>query len=70
MQAVVVASAGLLLAAAVPLGISALTGPITVLIAVVTGVVMLTTKVDTLWIIVGAALTALTLSSVAPILAL
>ena len=33
MQAIVVASAGLLLAAAVPLGTSALTGPVTVLIA-------------------------------------
>ena len=70
LQAVVVASAGLLLAAAVPLGISALTGPLTVVIAVLTAIVMLTTKLDTLWIIAGAALTTLTLASVAPLIAL
>jgi len=70
MQAVVVASTGLLLAAAVPLGISALTGPVTVLIAVATGLLMMRTKIDTLWIIVGAAITTLTLSAVAPMLAL
>jgi len=70
LHAVVVASAGLLLAAAVPLGLSALTSPVTVLIALVTVGLMLLTKVDTLWIIVGAALTTLTLSSVTPLLSL
>ena len=70
LQAVVVASAGLLLAAAVPLAVSALTGPVTAGIALLTVVLMLTTKFDTLWIILGAALTALTLSSIAPLLTL
>jgi chromate transporter len=70
LQAVVVASAGLLLAAAVPLGLSALTGPVTVLIAVLTAVLMLTTKIDTLWLILGAALATFTASSLVPLLAL
>lgn len=70
LQAVVLASAGLLLSAAVPLAVSALTGPVTIAIAVATGILMLTTKLDTLWIILGAALTTLTLSSMAPLLAL
>ena len=49
---------------------SALTGPVTGGIALLTAILMLTTKLDTLWIIIGAALTASTLSSVAPLLAL
>jgi chromate transporter len=56
LQSVVIASAGLLLAAAVPLASDALTGPITIGIAVVTVVLLLTTEIDTLWIILGAAL--------------
>ena len=70
MQAIVVASAGLLLAAAVPLGTSALTGPVTVLIALATAILMLTTKIDTLWIILGSALTTLTVSAFAPVVLL
>jgi chromate transporter len=68
--AIVVASAGLLLAAAVPLLLSALTGPVIVTIAVLTVALMLTTKFDTLWIILGAALATLAASSVVPVLAL
>ena len=68
LQAVVLASAGLLLSAAVPLGLSALTGPVTIAITVATGILMLTTKLDTLWIILGAALTTLTVSSIAPLI--
>jgi chromate transporter len=56
LQSVVTASAGLLLAAAVPLASDALTGPITIGIAVITVVLLLTTEIDTLWIILGAAL--------------
>jgi chromate transporter len=63
LQAVVIASAGLLLAAAVPLGRVGLTGPVTVGIAVVSFVLLLTTNLDTLWIILGAALVSLTASS-------
>ena len=64
MQAVVIASAGLLLAAAIPLAIEALTGPVTIAIAVATLVLMLLTKLDTLWIILGSAVITLTLSSI------
>ena len=64
MQAVVITSAGLLLAAAIPLGRDALTGPATIAIAVATIVLMLVTKLDTLWIILGSAVITLTLSSI------
>ena len=70
LQAVVVASAGLLLAAAVPLAQSALIDPITVAIAVVTVLLMITTKLDTLWLILGAALTMLTVSAIRPFVGL
>lgn len=55
LQTVVIASAGLLLAAAVPLGRSALTSPLYLAIAAITIVLLLKTKLDTLWIILGAA---------------
>ncbi|WP_315765108.1 MULTISPECIES: chromate transporter [unclassified Bradyrhizobium] len=64
MQAVVITSAGLLLAAAIPLGKDALTGPATITIAALTIVLMLVTKLDTLWIILGSAVITLTLSSI------
>lgn len=60
LQAVVVASSGLLLAAVVPLARSALVDPVTVTIAIMTVALMLRTKLDTLWIILGAALVTLT----------
>jgi chromate transporter len=63
LQAVIIASAGLLLAAAMPLGRDGLTGPVTIGIALVTFVLLLTTKLDTLWIILGAALVSLSVSS-------
>ena len=53
LQTVVVASAGLLLAAAIPLARDALTDPVTIAIAVVSLVVLLTTTIDTLWIILA-----------------
>ena len=55
LQTVVIASAGLLLAAAIPLARDALTGPVTVAIAAISFGLLLTTKLDTLWIILGAA---------------
>jgi chromate transporter len=64
LQTVVIASAGLLLAAAVPLGRDGLTGPITWTVAMVCFVLLLTTKIDTLWMILGAALVSLTASSI------
>ena len=63
LQTVVIASAGLLLAAAIPLARDALTDPITVAIAAVSLVLLLTTKLDTLWIILGAAMVSLTAAS-------
>jgi chromate transporter len=64
LQTVVIASAGLLLAAAIPLGHDGLTGPITIAIAAVCFVLLLTTKLDTLWMMLGAALISLAASSV------
>lgn len=63
LQAIVVASAGLLLAAAIPLAKDALTDPVTIGLAIVSFVLLLTTKLDTLWIILGAALVSLSASS-------
>jgi len=63
LQTVVIASAGLLLAAAIPLGRVGLTGPVTIIIAAICFVFLLTTKIDTLWMILGAGLMSLTASS-------
>ena len=54
LEAVVLASAGLLLAAAIPLARAAIIDPLTLLIALVTIGLMLRTKLDTLWIILAA----------------
>jgi chromate transporter len=64
LQTVVIASAGLLLAAAIPLARDALTDPVTVAIAVASLVLLLVTKIDTLWIILSAAVISLSASSV------
>lgn len=63
LQTVVLASAGLLLAASIPLAHDGLTDWVSIAIAAVTMVVLLTTEVDTLWIILGAAVISLTASS-------
>lgn len=63
LQAVVLASAGLLLAAAIPLAHDALTDWVTVAIAVVSLLLLLTTEIDTLWIILGAAVVSFSASS-------
>jgi chromate transporter len=52
------------LAAAIPLGRDGLTGPVTWAIAAVCFVLLLTTRIDTLWMILGPALVSLTVSSV------
>lgn len=64
LQTVVIASAGLLLAAAIPLGRDGLTGAVTWAIAAVCLVLLLKTKIDTLWMVLTAALVSLTASSV------
>jgi chromate transporter len=63
LQTVVIASAGLLLAAVIPLARDALTDPLTVAIALVTIALMLATEIDTLWIILVAAALSLSASS-------
>lgn len=63
LQCVVIASAGLLLAAAIPLARDALTDPVTMAIAAVSLVVLLITELDTLWLILGSAVVTLTASS-------
>lgn len=63
LQSVVIASAGLLLAAAIPLARDALTDPVTIAIATVSLIVLLTTEVDTLWLILGSAVVSLSASS-------
>ena len=64
LQTVVIASAGLLLAAATPLARDALTDSVTVAIAVVSLALLLVTKIDLLWIILGAAVISLLASSI------
>lgn len=69
MQAVVIASAGLLLAAAVPLAQDALSDPINIIIAIATIALLLTTEIDTLWIILGAATVSLTSAALRTVVA-
>jgi chromate transporter len=63
LHTVVIASAGLLLAASIPLVRDALTDPVTIAIAAATVILMLVTEIDTLWIILGACILSLTASS-------
>lgn len=63
LETVVIASAGLLLAAAIPLARDALIDPVTIGIAVVSLALLLATEIDTLWIILGAAVVSLSASS-------
>jgi chromate transporter len=58
LQAIVIASADLLLAAALPLARDGLIDPVTIAIAL-----LLTTKLDTLWIISGASIVSLSAAS-------
>jgi chromate transporter len=55
LQTIVIASAGLLLAAVIPLARDALTDWLTVIIAVLTVVLLLISEIDTLWIVLGSA---------------
>jgi chromate transporter len=60
LQSIVIASAGLLLASAVPLARSGLTDPVTWGIALASLALLFGTKLDTLWIVLGGAAAALT----------
>jgi chromate transporter len=64
LQTVAIQSAGLLLAAAIPLAPDALTGPVTIAIAAFNLGLLLTTKWDSTWIILGAALCSLYADSI------
>jgi chromate transporter len=59
LQTVVIASAGLLLAAAIPLAQDVLTGAVTIGIAVIGLGLLLSTRWDSTWIILGAAVCSL-----------
>jgi chromate transporter len=63
LQTIVIASAGLLLAAVIPLARDALTDWLTVIIAVLTLILLLVSEIDTLWIVLGAAAASLAASS-------
>jgi chromate transporter len=62
-QAVILASAGLLWAAAVPIGRSTITDPLLVAILTFSVAILLTRRVETLWVIFGSALVYLTAAS-------
>jgi chromate transporter len=57
LQCVVLASAALLVLAAIPVGRDALTGPLTIAIAVVALPLLLSKRLNTLWIVAGSAVT-------------
>jgi chromate transporter len=54
-RAVVLASAGLLLSASVPLARDAITGPLTFVIMLLSFAVLVLTKIDTVWVVLGGA---------------
>ena len=60
---IVIASAGLLLAAVIPLAHDALTDWLTVIIALLIVVLLLVSEIDTLWIVLGAAAASLAAST-------
>ena len=62
LQCVVLASAVLLVLAAIPIGHNALTGPLTIGIAVVALPLLIAKRVNTLWIVAGAAAVSFTAS--------
>ncbi|MGA3186111.1 MAG: chromate transporter [Bryobacteraceae bacterium] len=54
-RAVVLASAGLLLSASLPLARDAITGPLTLVITLLSFAVLVATKIDTVWVVLGGA---------------
>ena len=54
-QAITLASGGLLVRVLIPMAQATLTGPFAVAIAVTTFLVLVLTKIDTVWVVVGAA---------------
>jgi chromate transporter len=60
---VVLASAGMLLAASVPIAREALDDPISITVAVVSTIVLLSRKLESVWVILFGAMAELTASS-------
>lgn len=56
LQAVVIASAGLILSSAKPLAIDAITGPLPLGILIGSIVLLVTTRIETVWVIAGSAI--------------
>jgi len=67
LQSVVIASAALLFAAAIPLGRDALTDPLTITIATISLALLLMTKIETFWILLGGASVTLIASAIGAI---
>lgn len=65
LQCVVLASAALLVLAAVPVGRDALTGPVTIAIAVVALPLLIAKRINTLWIVGGSAVASFVASMIA-----
>jgi chromate transporter len=63
LQTIVIASSGLLLAAVIPLARDGLTDWLTITIAVITVILLLVSEIDTLWIVLGAAVASLAASA-------
>jgi len=63
LQAVVLSSAGLLVASAIPMAREAATQPFTIALLIVAVAVLLTRKVESVWVVVGAAVCELAASS-------
>lgn len=58
-RAVVLASAGLLFSASIPLARDAITGPLTLGVVLVSFALLVLTKVDTVWVVLGGAIVGL-----------
>ena len=67
LQAIVLASAGLLLATAVPLANEALSGVLLSLIAIGSALILIFTKIDSIWVILGSAVICLAIDAVCAI---
>ena len=64
LQAVVIASAGLILSSAKPLAIDAITGPLPLGILIGSILLLVTTRIETVWVIAGAAIFACVIKAV------
>ena len=70
LQAIVFASAGMLLATDLPLGREALSGVLLSLIALGSGLLLVFTRLDSIWVILGSAIVCLMADAIRGILGL